>query len=109
MARHLLIINIVMCHWLSEVGSRPSLYRIARLLIHQPSGGEGSKASDIAIQTKEIVKMRERIAQKIADATGQKLDRVMKDIVRDYWMSTEEAEDYGILGNVISSAKDVKF
>jgi ATP-dependent Clp protease protease subunit len=80
-----------------------------RFLIHQPSGGAGGKASDIAIQAKEIVKMRERIAQKIADATGQKLDRVMKDIDRDYWMSTEEAKEYGILGTVISSAKEVKF
>jgi ATP-dependent Clp protease protease subunit len=80
-----------------------------RFLIHQPSGGAGGKASDIAIQAKEIVKMRERIAQKIADATGQKLDRVMKDIDRDYWMSTEEAKDYGILGTVITHAKEVKF
>jgi ATP-dependent Clp protease, protease subunit len=80
-----------------------------RFLIHQPSGGAGGKASDIAIQAKEIVKMRERIAQKIADATGQPLDRVMKDIDRDYWMSTDEAKEYGILGTVISSAKDVKF
>lgn len=80
-----------------------------RFLIHQPSGGAGGKASDIAIQAQEIVKMRERIAQKIADATGQKLDRVLKDIDRDYWMSTAEAKDYGILGKVISSAKDVKF
>jgi ATP-dependent Clp protease, protease subunit len=80
-----------------------------RFLIHQPSGGAGGKASDIAIQAKEIVKMRERIAQKIADATGQPLDRVMKDIDRDYWMSTDEAKDYGILGTVITSAKDVKF
>lgn len=80
-----------------------------RFLIHQPSGGAGGKASDIAIQAKEIVKMRERIAQKIADATGQKLDRVMKDIDRDYWMSTEEAKDYGILGTVIAHAKEVKF
>jgi ATP-dependent Clp protease, protease subunit len=79
-----------------------------RFLIHQPSGGAGGKASDIAIQAKEIVKMRERIAQKIADATGQPLDRVMKDIDRDYWMSTDEAKEYGILGTVITSAKDVK-
>lgn len=79
-----------------------------RFLIHQPSGGAGGKASDIAIQAKEIVKMRERIARKIADATGQPVDRVLKDIDRDYWMSTDEAKDYGILGKVITNAKDVK-
>ncbi|VAV99505.1 ATP-dependent Clp protease proteolytic subunit [hydrothermal vent metagenome] len=79
-----------------------------RFLIHQPSGGAGGKASDIAIQAEEIVKMRERIAQKIAGATGQKIDRVLKDIDRDYWMSTDEAKEYGILGTVINSASEVK-
>lgn len=80
-----------------------------RFLIHQPSGGAGGKASDIAIQAEEIVKMRERIAQKIAEATGQSLERVMKDIDRDYWMSTEEAKKYGILGKVIDKASEVSF
>lgn len=80
-----------------------------RFLIHQPSGGAGGKASDIAIQAEEIVKMRERIAQKIAAATGQSLERVMKDIDRDYWMSTEEAKEYGILGTVIDKAGEVSF
>ncbi len=79
-----------------------------RFLIHQPSGGAGGKASDIAIQAEEIVKMRERIAQKIAGATGQKIDRVLVDIDRDYWMSTDEAKEYGILGTVINSASEVK-
>ncbi|QTD56356.1 ATP-dependent Clp protease proteolytic subunit [Parasphingorhabdus cellanae] len=80
-----------------------------RFLIHQPSGGAGGKASDIAIQAEEIVKMRERIAQKIAAATGQKIARVREDIDRDYWMSTEEAKEYGILGTIIKKAGDVSF
>ncbi len=80
-----------------------------RFLIHQPSGGAGGKASDIAIQAEEIVKMRQRIAEKIADATGQSVERVVKDIDRDYWMSTDEAKEYGILGTVISKASEVKF
>ncbi|QKG70247.1 ATP-dependent Clp protease proteolytic subunit [Erythrobacter mangrovi] len=80
-----------------------------RFLIHQPSGGAGGRASDIAIQAQEIVKMRERIAHKIADATGQKYDKVIKDIDRDYWMSTDEAKDYGILGTVIQRASEVTF
>jgi ATP-dependent Clp protease, protease subunit len=80
-----------------------------RFLIHQPSGGAGGKASDIAIQAQEIIKLRERIARVIADRTGQPLDRVMKDIDRDYWMSTEEAKAYGILGTVIAKMADVKF
>jgi len=78
-----------------------------RFLIHQPSGGARGPASDIAIQAQEIVKMRERIAQKIADATGQPHEKVLKDIDRDFWMSTKEAKDYGILGTVIDSAKEV--
>ncbi len=78
-----------------------------RFLIHQPSGGAGGKASDIAIQAEEIVKMRERIAHKIAEATGQSLERVLKDIDRDYWMSTKEAKEYGILGTVINKASEV--
>ncbi|WP_246218714.1 ATP-dependent Clp protease proteolytic subunit [Parasphingorhabdus halotolerans] len=80
-----------------------------RFLIHQPSGGSRGKASDIAIQAEEIVKMRTRIAEKIAEATGQSLERVLKDIDRDYWMSTTEAKEYGILGTVINSASEVKF
>ncbi|WP_082896906.1 ATP-dependent Clp protease proteolytic subunit [Parasphingorhabdus sp.] len=80
-----------------------------RFLIHQPSGGAGGKASDIAIQAEEIVKMRERIAQKIAEATGQSIERVLEDIDRDYWMSTDEAKEYGILGTVIDKASEVKF
>jgi ATP-dependent Clp protease protease subunit len=78
-----------------------------RFLIHQPSGGAGGRASDIAIQAQEIVKMRERIAHKIADATGQKFDKVLKDIDRDYWMTTDEAKEYGILGTVIQRASEV--
>ena len=79
-----------------------------RFLIHQPSGGAGGKASDIAIQAQEIVKMRERIARKIAEATGQSYEKVLKDIDRDFWMNTDEAKDYGILGTVIKHASEVK-
>lgn len=72
-----------------------------RFLIHQPSGGGGGTASDIAIQAREIVKMRERIAAVIARETGQPLERVREDIDRDYWMSAPEAIDYGIVGKII--------
>jgi ATP-dependent Clp protease, protease subunit len=80
-----------------------------RFLIHQPSGGAGGKASDIAIQAQEIIKMRERLGRIIAERTGQSLERVMKDIDRDYWMSIDEAKDYGILGTVAKSMKDITF
>lgn len=80
-----------------------------RFLIHQPSGGAGGRASDIAIQAKEIVKMRERLARVIAAKTGQPYERVIEDIERDYWMTTDEAKDYGILGTVITKMADVTF
>ena len=80
-----------------------------RFLIHQPSGGAGGKASDIAIQAQEIIKMRQRLGRIISERTGQPLERVMKDIDRDYWMSIDEAKDYGILGTVANSMADIKF
>ena len=72
-----------------------------RFLIHQPSGGAGGTASDIAIQAREIVKARERIARVIAKETGQPLDTVLADIERDRWMSSEEAVGYGLVSRII--------
>ncbi|MFZ6862064.1 ATP-dependent Clp protease proteolytic subunit [Undibacterium sp. Ji67W] len=72
-----------------------------RFLIHQPSGGAGGQASDIAIQAREIVKVRERIAALIARESGQSLERVTNDIDRDYWMTAEEAKEYGLISRTI--------
>jgi ATP-dependent Clp protease, protease subunit len=80
-----------------------------RFLIHQPSGGAQGRAGDIAIQAQEIVKMRERLARVISERTGQKIERVMEDIERDYWMSTDEAQEYGILGKVVRSPDEIIF
>jgi len=78
-----------------------------RFLIHQPSGGGGGTASDIAIQAREIVKMRERIATVIARETGQPIERVREDIDRDYWMSAAEALDYGIVGRIVAHQSEL--
>jgi ATP-dependent Clp protease protease subunit len=78
-----------------------------RFMIHQPAGGAGGRASDIAIQAKEIIKTRERIARVIAKETGQKLERVMADIERDYWMSAAEAIDYGLVSRVIEKQSEL--
>jgi ATP-dependent Clp protease, protease subunit len=78
-----------------------------RFLIHQPSGGAGGKASDIEIQAREIIKMRERIANVIAKETGQTLEKVQKDIDRDFWMSPDEAIAYGLVSKVINSQKEL--
>jgi len=78
-----------------------------RFLIHQPSGGAGGPASDIAIQAKEIIKARQRIAQVIARETGQPIERVLGDIERDLWMSAEEAVAYGLVSRIIVRRKEL--
>ncbi len=72
-----------------------------RFMIHQPAGGAGGQASDIAIQAREILRTRERIAKVVAERTGQPIERVSKDIERDYWMSASEAIEYGLVSRVI--------
>lgn len=78
-----------------------------RFLIHQPSGGVGGKAADIAIQAQEIVRARQRIAELIARETGQSLESVLKDIERDYWLSAQEAIDYGLVGRIIKGRAEL--
>ncbi len=78
-----------------------------RFMIHQPAGGAGGQASDIAIQAREILKTRERIAQVIATQTGKPLDTVVTDMERDYWMSAEEAIAYGIVSRVIRTQAEL--
>lgn len=79
-----------------------------RFLVHQPSGGSMGVATDIAIQAREIIKMRARINKLIADETGQPLERVEKDTDRDHWMSVDEAIDYGIVGKLVRSATEIE-
>lgn len=78
-----------------------------RFLIHQPLGGVGGVASDIQIEAEEIIKARERLNKCIADKTGQPLERVERDTNRNYWMSPDEAVEYGIVGSIIRSASDL--
>jgi ATP-dependent Clp protease protease subunit len=79
-----------------------------RFLIHQPSGGAGGPASDIAIHAQEIIKARERIARTISRETGRPLDGVLEDIERDRWLSAEEAIEYGLVGRIIQHKTDIK-
>ena len=80
----------------------------SRVMIHQPWGGVQGQASDISIQAKEILKMRDRINEILAKHTGQELKKVQKDTDRDYFMSAKEAEDYGIIDEVIISMGEGK-
>lgn len=78
-----------------------------RFMIHQPMGGVRGPASDIEIEAKEIIRMHDRINKLISEATGQALEKVKKDTDRNYWMSPNEALDYGIVNKVITSYDDL--
>jgi ATP-dependent Clp protease protease subunit len=78
-----------------------------RFMIHQPLGGIGGQATDIEIEADEILKARDRLNQTIADRTGQTVERVEKDTDRNFWMSPEEALEYGIVGRIVKSISDV--
>ena len=78
-----------------------------RFLLHEPRGGFGGQASDIDIQVREIVRMRERLNKIFAEATGQPLEKIKADTDRDHWMSAEEAVAYGLVGKIITSRKDL--
>jgi ATP-dependent Clp protease protease subunit len=73
----------------------------SRIMIHQPSGGTQGQASDIEIQAREILRLRETLNQILADRTGQRLDKIKADSERDYFMSAPEARDYGLIDQVI--------
>ncbi len=109
-------VRIVGTGWVASAGTHiflavPKEDRLClpntRFLIHQPSGGVGGKVTDISIQAAQIEKMRERLAQVIAKATGQPIEKVRNDIDRDHWLNTDEALEYGILGKVIRSSSEL--
>lgn len=78
-----------------------------RFLLHQPSGGIGGKVSDMVIQAEQIKKMRERFDKLFAEATGQTEERIRQDTMRDFWLNTDEALEYGLLGKVIRSMDEL--
>ena len=78
-----------------------------RYLVHQPSGGSQGVATDIKIQAEQIVKTKARINKIIADETGRSIEQVEQDTDRDYWMSVEEANEYGIVSKVVSSVSEL--
>ncbi|MDE0853377.1 MAG: ATP-dependent Clp protease proteolytic subunit [Nevskia sp.] len=78
-----------------------------RFLLHQPLGGVRGRAADIAIEAREIVKIRERINRLIARETGQSYEKVSQDTDLNYWMSAEEAIAYGMVSRIVQNAKDL--
>ncbi len=79
----------------------------SRFLIHQPSTGVRGSAADIQIEAREIVKIRERINALIAQETGQPIEKVEKDTRRNYWMTAEEARQYGLVTKIITSKDEM--
>jgi len=79
----------------------------ARVMMHQPSGGIGGTAADIAIQAEQMMFTRRTLQERIAFHTGQTYDKIEEDSDRDRWFTAEEAKDYGFIDHVITGAKDV--
>ncbi|MBL8551428.1 MAG: ATP-dependent Clp protease proteolytic subunit [Hyphomonadaceae bacterium] len=78
-----------------------------RFLLHEPRGGVGGMASDVEIQAREILRMRERLTKIFSAATGQPVERIRKDTDRDYWMQPQEAVEYGLVGKIVASAREM--
>ena len=87
-------------------GKRYSLPN-ARILIHQPMGGVQGQASDIALQAKEILRLKDTLNDILAKHTGKPLDQIQKDTDRDFFMSGDESKEYGIIDHVIQDRDDL--
>ena len=93
---------------LLAAGTKGKRYALpnARVMIHQPMGGFQGQATEIDIHAREILKIRERLNQIMAEHTGQSLDKISQDTERDYFMSGTEAKDYGLIDEVIVRASE---
>jgi ATP-dependent Clp protease protease subunit len=79
-----------------------------RYLLHQPAGGMRGSASDMEIEARELLNMRERLNQLFAERTGQTVEKIADDTRRNFWLSAEAAIDYGLVGKIISKSTDVR-
>jgi ATP-dependent Clp protease protease subunit len=89
-----------------EKGMRYALPN-SRILIHQPMGGFQGQATDIDIQAREILRLKEAINQIMSHHTGRKIDKIKEDTERDYYMSAEEAKKYGLIDDILSSRAEM--
>ncbi len=94
---------------LLAAGAKNKRYALpnARILIHQPMGGAQGQASDIAIQAKEILRMRETLNRILSFHTGKDLEKIQSDTDRDFFMSGQEAKEYGIVDHVMANRDDL--
>ncbi|MCK4353181.1 ATP-dependent Clp protease proteolytic subunit, partial [candidate division WOR-3 bacterium] len=91
-------------------GSEGKRYALphARILIHQPMGGVSGQAADIAIHAKEIVKVRDELNRILSFHTKKPVEKIALDADRNFWMSAQEAKEYGIIDKVISKRTEIK-
>ena len=78
-----------------------------RFLLHQPLGGVGGPASDVEIEARQILLMRERLNRIFAEATGQPFEKISRDTERNHWMTAQEALDYGLVGRILESGSEL--
>ena len=95
---------------LLAAGTKGKRYALpnCRVMIHQPVGGAQGQATDISIQAKEILRIKDHLNEILAHHTGQSVDKVSKDSDRDFFMSAQEAKTYGLVDEVVKSRKEVK-
>ncbi len=95
---------------LLAAGTKGKRYALpnSRIMIHQPSGGAFGMVSDIELHAAEIIKLKQRLNSILAEHTGSPIKKIEKDCDRDYFMSADEAKDYGVIDEVINTKKPIK-
>jgi ATP-dependent Clp protease protease subunit len=108
-------VKVIGTGWVASAGAHIFLgarkeYRLClpntRFLLHQPAGGMRGQASDIQIEAEQIIKMRDRVNRMISEETGQPVEKIARDTQRNFWMTAEEAIDYGIVARIIRDAAE---
>jgi len=109
-------VKVIGTGWVASAGAliyaaaeRENRYSLpnTRFLLHQPAGGMTGQAADIAIEAQEILKMRRRLNEIFAAQTGQPIEKVEEDTDRNFWMSAQQALDYGLVGKIINSVDEI--
>jgi ATP-dependent Clp protease protease subunit len=109
-------VRIVGTGWVASAGAliyvavpREQRYCLpnTRFLLHQPAGGAGGSASDIEIEAREILRMRDRLNKIFARETGQSIERIEEDTHRNFWLDADSAVKYGIVGKIINKASEL--
>ena len=110
------VVRIVASGWVASAGAlifcaAPHPHRLAlpntRFMLHQPLGGMGGPATDVEIEARQILLMRERLNRIFADATGQPYDKLLRDTDRNHWLSASDALEYGLLSRIVTHESDV--